>query len=250
MKHSAVLFVIAAVLALGSPFDKDPWEKNPDNWSVADAQKVLNVSPWAQVTTATFEASKDDEPPPPPALPGADAAGMPGRQGATDGRWDGGTGRLPGGSTPTLPVLIRWDSALPVRQATLRVGDVRPVDNDEAAKDYVITLIGLVPAKRYHDAGKLNTSSNSADTVDARDPEEMLEGLMATSRLFRHGRPPLAPENVKIDGATGSLHIFFPRADPILPKEKEVLFQTRFGSVTVRKLFHLRDLAYDGRLEL
>ena len=125
MKHSAVLLVMAAALAfgrpfdlaLGSPFDKDPWDKNPDTWSIADAQKVLNVSPWAQVANAIFGSGQDREEPPPGPLPGAEAAGMAGPRGASDGRWDGGVGRRPTGSIPNLQVLIRWDSALPVRQA-------------------------------------------------------------------------------------------------------------------------------------
>lgn len=250
MRLTAVLFLPTAVLLCGSPFDKDPWTKVPEKWSVADAQRILNVSPWAQVANATFADGDDREPPPPGPTPGAAEAGMAGPRGATDGHWDGGIGKHPTGAMPTLPVLIRWDSALPVRQATLRVGDFKPVDNALAAKDYVITMVGLVPAKRYHDAGKLESASNSDDTVDAHDPEEMLEGLMSASRLVRHGHPQLAPENVKIDGATGTLHILFPRTDPILPREKDVLFHTRFGSVTIEKVFHLHEMAYDGRLEL
>src|SRR5579875_1244150 len=122
MNYSAVLFLITAALAAASPFDKDPWDKNPDTWSVADAQKVLNVSPWAQVSSATFAASEDEDAPAASThLPDAAEAGVAGPRGATDGHWDGGVGKHPTGSIPTLPVLIRWDTALPIRQATLRV---------------------------------------------------------------------------------------------------------------------------------
>lgn len=245
MKSLACLFIAAALL-----YAADPWTKDPQKWTTDDAQRILNASPWAQQARATFAAADDNEPPPPGPLPGAAQAGMAGQRGATDGNWDGGVGRRSMGVIPTLQVLVRWDTALPIREATMRIGDVRPVDNDVVAKNYVVTLFGLVPAKRYRDAGKLDTSSSSDDTVDARDPEDLLEGLMATSRLVRHGHPQLAPDNVKLDGATGILHIFFPRTDPIRPAEKDVLFHTRFGSVTVEKEFHLREMTYQGRLEL
>jgi hypothetical protein len=154
------------------------------------------------------------------------------------------------GSLPALPVLIRWDSALPIREAAALIPDSALARTDEAAKDYVITAIGLVPAKLYRAAGQLNGDSTSDNSIDARDPEELLEGLMATSRLLRHGKPALAPQNVRLDSATGAVHIFFARTDPILASEKDVVFRTRFGSLTIEKLFRLKDMSYQGRLEL
>jgi hypothetical protein len=237
--------IVTAALLLAS----EPWNKNPQNWSAQDAQHILTSSPWAQTANATFGDDDEREPPPPGPLPGAAEAGMAGPRGVTDGHWDGGVGRTPRGGVPALPVLIRWDSALPVRDAAAQVAGP-PVTAEEAAKDYVITLTGLVPAKRYRDAGQLSGKSTSDDTVDARDPEELLEGLMARSRLLRRGRPAIAPENVKLDSATGVVHIFFPRTDPILAGEREVAFRTRFGSLTVQKVFRPRDMTYKGRLEL
>lgn len=160
------------------------------------------------------------------------------------------------GGVPSLPVLIRWDSALPIREAAELASAAGPVSDGSAAKaedfakDYVITLIGLVPAKRYRDAGKLNGTSRSDDTVDARDPEDLLEGLMSTARLMRRGRPALAPENVRLEGETGVVHLYFPRTDPIAAQEKEVVFTTRFGSLTVQKVFRPSNMTYRGRLEL
>lgn len=161
------------------------------------------------------------------------------------------------GGMPSLPVLIRWDSALPIREAAAdvaRSGDSSPdasaATAEQAAKDYVITIIGLVPGKRYRDQGQLSGVSRSDDAVDARDPEELLEGLMANTRLLRRGRPTLSPENVKLDGETGIVHVYFPRTDPILPGEKEVVFTTRFGSLTVQKIFRPINMIVRGRLEL
>lgn len=253
MKLFFVLIITAALL-----FASQPWSKNPQSWTAEDAQRMLTSSPWAQTVDASFENDNDREPPPPGPLPGAAEAGMAGARGATDGHWDGGVGRNPRGSVPSLPVLIRWDSASLVREAARQLVNAPPgtvpgeliVTVDQAAKDYVLTLIGLVPAKRYRDAGQLSETSRSDDTVDARDPEELLEGFMAMTRLICRGRPALAPDNVRIDGATGVVHVFFPRTNPIIAAEKEVVFKTRFGSLTVEKTFRLKDMVYKGHLDL
>jgi hypothetical protein len=249
------LVLIAAAILLAA---SEPWSKNPQSWTAEDAQRILNSSPWAQETKASFGADDVREAPDPGPTPGAAEAGMAGPRGATDGRWDGGVGKMPRGSVPTLSVLIRWDSALPIREAAAQVAsassqrdpDLTPATAEQATKDYVITLIGLVPARRYRDAGQLSGTSRSDDGVEARDPEELLEGLMSTARLLRRGRRALAPENVRIDGATGVVHIFFPRTDPIVAAEKDVVFSTRFGSLLVQKSFRPRDMIYKGRLEL
>jgi len=249
------VFLCTALLV----FAADPWNKSSQKWTRDDAQRVLTASPWAALAKPTFDDDDDnriEEQAAP--LPGAAQAGVAGARGATDGHWDGGVGKMRRGSLPTLPILIRWDSALPVREATAKLGNsaaaqdtsATSVGDDQAAKDYVITVVGLVPAKRYRDQGQLSGTSRSDDTVDGHDPEELLEGLMSSTRLLRHGRPALAPENVKLDGATGVVHIFFPRTDPILPSDKDIVFATQFGALTVRQAFRLKDMTYQGRLEL
>lgn len=160
---------------------------------------------------------------------------------------------MPRGGAPSLQVMVRWDSALPVRQALLRSqsGDVSPVSAD---KDYIITILGLVPAGTYRTGARLESQSTS-DTLDstgrdAHDPEEMLEGLMSASTLRARGLPVIAPEDVKLDPVTGAIHLFFPRSASIRPSNKEVTFATRFGSMRIEKTFRLKDMVYQGKLEL
>jgi hypothetical protein len=253
IRLSFLVFAVSGLL-----FASDPWNKNPQKWTAKDDERILTASPWAQETNASFgDEASNNEPPPPGPLPGAAQAGMAGGHAATDGRWDGGIGRMPRGGVPSLPVLIRWDSALPVREAASHVSpqehgaapQVSGLSEDLAAKDYVLTVTGLIPAKSYHDAGQLNAPSSSDGRVDARDPEEMLEGLMANSRFLLRGRS-IAPENVKLDAATGTLRIFFPRSTPISARDREVVFTTHFGAIGVHKVFRLENMTYQGRLEL
>jgi hypothetical protein len=78
----------------------------------------------------------------------------------------------------------------------------------------------------------------------------MLEGIMSRSRLVVHGRTSIEPEDVKLDPATGTLHLYFPRSAEIRVEDREVLFVTRFGSMTLQKSFDLKAMVFNGKLAL
>jgi hypothetical protein len=249
---------VAGVLCLAATM---PWQKkSPEQWTPEDVQRVTSNSPWAQTASATFpDPRRNEEPESVYTLPGAAQAGMAGSRGVTDGRWDGGVARNTGGGLlPTLPVLVRWDSALPVRQALGRAqglgGGKPPFETErtlQEPKNYIITVEGLVPAGRYSRTGQLETKSSSDEsTGSVTNPERVLEGLMAHSKLLVRGRAPIACENAAIDSHTGAVHLFFPRSVEIRRSDKEVAFSTRFGSLTVEKRFRLSDMTYRGKLEL
>ena len=222
-------FAICTLLALGTAAAGPPWKaKNPDpnKWTAAEVDQILSNSPWSQTANAVFPETRDDEPVSAYALPGAAQAGMPGPKGGTDGRWDGGVAKNTGrGQVPTLPVLVRWDSAAPVRQALLRSQESTP---EESSRDYIITVLGLVSA------GK----------------DQPLEGLMSHSSLKVPGKAPISAEDAKVDVKTGAVHLYFPRSSAINASDKDVVFTTRFGSLAVVKKFHLAEMLYHGRLEL
>jgi hypothetical protein len=246
MIRVAGLLPVCAVLLWAA---SQPWKSSdPKDWTSQDADRVLTNSPWAQSVSASFALAEDD-PPPPPAID-VPQAGMPSpRNGATDGRWDGGVSRVNRNGTPTLEVTVRWDSALPVRQASERKRGGLPYSPEQLRKDYIVTVIGLVPAGRYGQP-QLRTNSSSDGLEDLRNPEEMLEGMMRYSFLFPRGKSSIRPEDAKLDTSTGALHIFFPRTQAIEADDKEVTFQMRFGSLSVVRKFRLKDMMYHGQLEL
>ncbi|MBV9762858.1 MAG: hypothetical protein JO340_20025 [Acidobacteriaceae bacterium] len=230
--------VVWLAVALGA---SQPWAgKDPGQWTPGDLQKILSDSPWAQQAMATFGKAlePDDMAVTPP--PGAGGSGVAGGRGVTDGRWDGGVARNTGvGDTPELPVTVRWDSALPVREALERSKDADAATVAERAeRDYVITVIGLTPA---------NVAPSAEHPAD--DPQQV-QGFIANSRLLVRGGAAIAPEDAKIDAKTGAVHLFFPRSRPIVASDKEVNLVTRFGSVNVQKRFRLKDMMYKGQLAL
>ena len=239
---------------------KPPWEaKPPDSWTAEDAEQILNGSPWAQPAPATFPDPRDRDPIPAQSLPGAAQAGMSGPRGVTDGRWDGGVSNNRGGGLPELNVLVRWESAKVVRLAEARLkalgkssGSLGIAEPLADSGDYVLTVIGLVPANNYQAAAKIETQSSSDESQVLRssDTERLLENFMSNSALISRGAVPQRPHNVRIDPATGVIRLYFPRALDLQKKDKEVYFTTRYGSLTVRKRFRLKDLVYKKKLEL
>ena len=94
--------------------------KDYTQWSAEEVNRLLTDSPWAKQVSASFSIPhrEEDHAVIPP--PGRQLQTWPALEGVTDGNWDGGVGQNIDDSAPTLPVTIRWDSALPVRQALLR----------------------------------------------------------------------------------------------------------------------------------
>lgn len=251
VQRNALGLVFGLAIAAVSIYAADAWKsKDIAKWTTKDIERVLNDSPWAQQAPAGFSLAADDEPPPPPPPPGPAQAGLGGPVNPPGVHWDGGVGR-PRGPDPTLNVLIRWDSAFPVQEA-LRRSENGNHDTalPEPAAHYVISIIGLVPAGRYRSVGTPESQSRSDGMIDARNPERMLEGLMAASVLIPKDKPPIRPDDAKLDGKTGTLHIFFPRTEAITLSDKQVSFKTRFGALTIQKQFRLKDMVYKGKLEL
>jgi hypothetical protein len=246
MKKICVLFLAAACLfAAGRP-----WDKEPAGWSDADIAHLLNDSPWAVSAEATLADPADR--PEPTAVP-LPQSGLPGHSPSSPGpglRWDGGVGKNRRGHLPTIPVLVRWDSAAVIARALERERAQSAPSELPASAPYCITVLGLIPAGRYHKTAQPSIRSSSDGARDARNPEELLEALMSSSRLQPHGSAEIHPENVTLDAPTGVVHIFFPRTKPIELRNKEVLFRTQFGTLTLETKFRLAAMKVNGKLQL
>jgi hypothetical protein len=231
--------LLAAVLFTSAAYGAQPgWEKATDQWTADDVAALLNRSPWSVQSSAVMEDPADAREEQPAGPPDTGQKGV----GAPTKRWDGEIGRNRMGHLATVPVTVRWESALPIRQAQK--------DAAAPADSYVISLAGLVPAGRYRAAGKTETSSSSDGSFDARNPEEVLEAFMAYSKISQSGGRDLQPNNVKLDPATGVVRIFFSRKAEIDPGQKEVLFTTHFGKLNVHAKFRISSMKYHGNIEL
>ena len=234
--NGVVTVVLTASLLFGA---KPPWEKPPETWTPDDVTMLLNSSPWSVQTDGVMDDpydAREEQPAGPPQT----GLNIPGQNKPP---WDGGVGRNRMGHLAKVPVLVRWESALPIRQAQKEAG----VPEGDW---YVISVAGLVPAGRYRAIGKTETSSSSDGFVDARNPEELLEAFMSYSKIEQKGGRDLQPENVKLDAASGVVRIFFSRKNAIDLEGREVLFVTHLGKLNVKARFHISSMKYHGKIEL
>jgi hypothetical protein len=246
----ALLCLPALVLASDSKW----MEKDYTEWSKADARRVLENSAWAKQATAFFGTTDEDARDFPVQSPTPRDAGMGGRS-VSDGHWDGGVGRIGRGGTPTLPVMVRWDSALPVRQALLLTHSREAHDTESTLAQpdiyYVLSVVGLVRARQQMQAAEASSPDNPVN--EGRMPNDVTQtrqGLMNLARLYPKNEKAIVPADVRVDEETGSVQIFFPKSVPIDLKDKEVMFQITYGSIKVTQRFKLKDMMYRGKLEL
>lgn len=207
-------------------------------WSEATVMRVLTDSPWARVRRVRLEWHKREQRP-------LRAEDVPGTTGPNMQR--PGLGPLGGIGTPrsSLPLeaelIIRWTSALPVRQATAlyrareekRAGGGAVADVDGAPADVILEIHGI-PAEVGH-AG--------AGTVEAA----AVEGIVVQGPRGAVIRPSKA--EAKMQGLTLDLYVHFRRAAfEAGPGALEVRADLQI--FRLRERFRLREMVYGGRLEI
>jgi len=74
--------------------------------------------------------------------------------------------------------------------------------------------------------------------------------LKSATYLTPKDRASLYPEKVERDKDGSTILFTFPRTAAISLNDKEVEFVTRFGPMEIKHKFKLKDMVYQGRLEL
>src|SRR6266852_5007155 len=146
----------------GAFSSKEFWNEKPaSDWTSSELQELLNKSPWAKEASVSYDGGAGNGRPGRiggggiggigGGIPGLGGGGVGGRRGGTGGGYPGG-GYPGGGYTGDGPVgeprgagqlfraVIRWDSALPIREA------MRAKPSDDSGKYYIIAVIGDLPS--------------------------------------------------------------------------------------------------------
>ncbi|HTV53501.1 MAG TPA: hypothetical protein VMI06_01140 [Terriglobia bacterium] len=256
----------AGLIVYAADFWKD---KAYTQWTPEETTKILNDSPWAQSAKATRQGGQQTGRRggmgrrggfgyPGGGYPGGGGGGYPGGGGGYPG---GGGGSYPGGggeSMPQITATVRWQTALPVREALLRRAGVTKTDDSEVAAKltaptpgYVIALLGLPERLPTAGSGRYGRSTDSdTNNDDSRDRDaDMLDRLKSATYLSRNNKATIFPEKVERD-QDGTVLFTFPKTTPISLDDKEVEFVTRIGSWDIKRKFKLKDMVYQGRLEL
>jgi hypothetical protein len=228
-------------------FAADFWQSKPyTEWSEKDAQKMLTNSPWAKTFVVSVEA-----PDATPLIGGPSGAGSRGigEDGPPPLGGDGG-GRLGGGGKTiganqaglTSVIVARWQSAMPVKEAFVRLkyGVNSPeakqtLDREETS--YAIVLSGaLEPLLRGN-------------------PEDLKRALINASFLSSKGKGAMKPMDIQISATPKATEVLFlfPRSTAYTLDDKEVEFSTKLGgaaAAAARYTFRLKDMVFNGKLEL
>jgi len=203
---------------------KEFWnEKKPSDWTDAEIHQLLNQSPWAKegsISDTTRRGSLGS-----PAAGGGAGVGGGGRRAA---RSTGSARTETPGTGPQLTwkATVRWESALPVREALQRGTP------GELPEDYILNVFGEVPAA---------------------DPDSGFAILKDNTTLEHKGdriklnRVELAPGNSVSEAGT---LFYFSRLLALKLEDKEAIFTTKLGPLKVKCKFTLKDMLYRGNLEL
>ena len=155
---------------------------------------------------------------------------------------------------PVMQVVVRWDSALPVKEALLRSNPPAEATHENVEPSYVVSVIGLRMMGQGQGRGREHDQQNGqAQDRPRRDPSEMREELLARTKLTVKGRDPITPSDVKMEAKDGEneLHFFFSKINPPISRDdKEIVFEAQMGSMKITQKFHPKEMAYKGKLEL
>ena len=268
--RKSILLVSCILLLITTPvWPRKFWKESAySDWSEKEVMRMLNKSPWAKeltvslqrprgVTGTTMRTGRRDG----PNASGRGFGGAGGRGGGFGGGRGGGrgfggrgTGR---GFPPAMNLTLRWYSAMPIKQAFARAqfGDQAQSTAELAEllapeENHIIIGISGLPARMTR--------------IPPDRQQAVIERLRSESFLKIKGREPIALQAVQMrkeevhllnarTGQSGFELIFVfarPTSNPITVKQKNIEFVTRLMGRKVSKKFKLKDMVFDGKLEL
>ena len=247
LKKSSLLVLLCAVCACAADF----WITKPfTDWSDKEVQKIITDSPWAGKVTMSGGLSLS--------VPeaGGGGRGGGGRGGGRSsgpqgdsttadpgiGGGGGGGGDFGGGGPSGVSVTLLWQTALPVRQALAKrqygaeagTSPEAKAKLDRVEQVYVLTMLG-VPG--------FALASTQGDKKAA---------LLDSTMLAVNGKPPLKASDVQVSGGRGAstLSFLFPKTTTFTAEDKEFEFVSKFGTTTVKHKFKLKDMVFNGKVEM
>ncbi len=198
-------------------------DKKPEDWTNEEIQEMLTRSPWAKEGSVSVFGGAGGN-----LLNRNGAMNRSGNMSSSGRQRVSTTQTTQSSDAPDLryKAIVRWQSALPIRQA------LKTKSTEGVADYYIIAVVG-----------DLAMADPDADEAQR---ESRLDMLQQYTKLERHGGAiPLA--NIEPVKKLGTL-FYFSRAEPI--KDGQVTFTTKMGPVEVKCKFTVKEMMYHGRLEL
>jgi hypothetical protein len=203
--------------------DREFWNhKDPSEWTASEVKEILTQSPWAKAASVYNNTGASGP-------LGSSRSGGGGRHGGGGGGVASTNPGAPGGPN-NWKTTIRWESALPVREAR------KVIVTPDEAENYVIALIGSIPSVGI-----------PSDEDDPAERKAKLDTLRDSTRLERRDEP---LDLVRAVSAQGGTLFYFSRVFAIKPEDRQVTFVTKMGPLEIKCKFSLREMIVHGNLEL
>jgi hypothetical protein len=230
MRKVCLFLAIASFVAAAADNPAESWRKKPiAEWNEEDAKQVLTNSPWIKI--AHLENLPD----------------LPQAARRESGDWDAGVGKGVGISGtgilgPTRArearerahhkpdagnVLVRWESALPVHAAEVKLGDM---DGPEWQTKYYAITVYDVP-------------------VPAHWRSEGLKGIASLKRYQKKDFKPSRAEVLRHEENEVDVVYYFSRSQELTKKDVTVVFQAQIGRVVVSQPFTVDEMQFQGNPE-
>jgi hypothetical protein len=202
------------------------WERKPSTqWTDEEIRQLTTRSPWAKETNLDFEAAEGGH------------FEVPGSSSPYDGR--GASVQRPAGVMKKAPVVVRWESAEPIRMAMVAA-------LPKGFEDRYAIGVSNIPPEAMN-AGKRRGEDGTPMTL-----ETMLTDLEAAATLEAPGKDPAGAGIVRrISGAESTYVFGFAKEFlQLTAQDREALFTLRTAHVSVKARFNLKEMIYRGKLAL
>jgi hypothetical protein len=227
-KNTVIAALAVALLPLGNSAmaQQASWKNKPTAaWTEDDAYQVLRSSPWVKSVKPTLLHEQSE-------FERRDGGNMGkptgvGYDGLGDTESQFASRRV--GEVPTL--LLRWETALPVRVARMKAHTVEPPTLNPDA--YALAVYG-VPGRYFKG-----------------DPLKLGKPLRGTAVLRRAGKKDVQPLRVEVfQGDEGPIVVYeFPRTLEITKDDKTLFFSAVIGRLSFTTSFDTEAMHFEGNLE-
>jgi len=240
MRTFRLLTLVAGVACLVAA-DR-AWESKPAaQWTEEDARQVLAKSPWAKPTTAVITRRPSEE-----QLREGGQMGQPGGLGneGVDPKGSGpkvspniftGPGandRSPRSLPQSVTLQLRWENALPVRLAELKLHEIEPLTLP--GDGYCVAVYG-VPGGGFKGS-----------------PEQLGRPLKRLAALKRDGKKDVRPVRIEVFQRENEAVVvyLFPLSAEISRQDRRIRFEAQIGRIVLAQDFDLSEMEFLGKLEL
>jgi hypothetical protein len=230
--------VVVPVVSVALLFAAEPaWKSKPvAAWTEEDARQILTDSPWSRVVIAGLTRLQNEDERREAAMGQSHGVGF-------DGVGDKQV--RPNLDLPTilsktytphgaefLKLLVRWETALPVRAAELKAGELDPPTLD--GEGYKVAVYG-VPGPYFKG-----------------DPKKLGDPLRKEAFLRREGKPDVKPSRVEVFQRQGGMVVvyLFPLSAEINKKDTLMEFDAQIGRIVVKQTFDVTEMRFQGSVEL